>query len=149
MKKNAGIRVGVAAGLIATSALVGMVAQPEAQAGRGHRNGFSVADVRGSYGVVEWGTLQGQDWTEIAVIDSDGAGQMEIDFIGNIGGVTGVSGTLTCTYDVAPNGLGTMDCSGDEEVLVDFVLVDNAREIRFITAPGDVGLQAIGTARRQ
>lgn len=150
MTKSRIVRIGLLTGLIAASAAGGMLLKGEASASRGHhRNGFSVADVRGNYGVIEWGTIQGQVWTETAIISADGEGTMSIDFIGNIANVTPVAGILPCTYDVKPNGMGRMECTGEENITVDFVLVDNAREIRFITAPGAHGVQALGTARLQ
>jgi hypothetical protein len=130
-----------------------MALQGEASAFRGnhqHRGGFSVADVRGNYGVIEWGFVHGENWTETALISADGAGTMSIEFVGNIANVTPVSGILPCTYDVQTNGMGQMVCTGEgEDIVVDFVLVDSAREIRFMTAPGAHGVQALGTARLQ
>lgn len=151
MTRNRIARIGLLTGLIVASAVGGMMLQGEARAFRGHRGkGFSVADVRGNYGVIEWGFVHGESWTETAIINADGAGTMSIDFVGNIANVTPVSGTLPCSYDVQPNGMGQMVCTGEgEDIVVDFVLVDKAREIRFITAPGAHGVQALGTARLQ
>jgi hypothetical protein len=151
MTKTRIVRTGLLTGLILASAAGGMMLQGEASAFRGqHRNGFSVADVRGNYGVIEWGFVNGESWTETALIQADGAGTMSIEFIGNIANHTPVAGTLPCTYDVRTNGMGQMVCTGEgEAIIVDFVLVDNAREIRFMTAPGGHGVQALGTARLQ
>jgi len=150
MTKFSIVRAGLLAGLVVASAAVGMLLQGEAHASRGHNHNFSVADVRGSYGVLQWGTIQGVDWTQIARISADGAGGLSIDFVGNIGDVTAVSGSTPCTYDVQHDGMGSMECAGEDgNVTVHFVIVDNGREIRFITAAGAQGAQAIGTARRQ
>lgn len=150
MTKSNFVRAGLLAGLVVVSAAGGMLHQGEAHASRGHNHNFSVGDVRGRYGVLQWGTIQGLDWTQIARITANGAGDLTIDFVGNIGNITAVSGSTPCTYDVEPNGMGSMDCQAEDgEVSVHFVIVDKGSEIRFITAAGAEDAQAIGTARRQ
>src|SRR5215208_7018982 len=79
---------------------------PPYTAGNNGSPRFSVRDIRGSYGMLETGKAEGQDFIEVAVVKADGAGHATIEAIETIGGQIGLKDTLTCTYTVTLNGLG-------------------------------------------
>lgn len=138
--------------VMASGFLGGMVSNGPAEAYGDHRQRtFSNEDFRGNYGMLELGRVaEGDQWMEVAIIRADGRRNIVIEWIGNIGGHTGLNGTTNCTYQVQPSGMGHMDCIGEggEEIGGDFVLSDRGREVSLITTPSEHGL-AWGTARLQ
>ena len=118
---------------------------------------FSNADVRGSYGSQFDGFIS----TPAGTAPVAAVGRFVADGEGTIrDGVRTLSvngqilhQTLTCTYDVAPDGTGTATChvrtdgvpSGTEHF--DFVIVDNGAEAFFTST--DPGFTIRGEAKRQ
>ena len=149
-------RVGLLALLTGTAVAGATLRGSEARAhgddrDRDRAGPFSNRDFRGSYGMLENGQAGGLPFVEISVVRSDGAGHITIEAIGNIGGQIPVKGTLNCTYQVRPNGMGHMDChdvKSGEETGADFVLIDGGREVTIITTPNPAGY-TYSTAKRQ
>jgi hypothetical protein len=146
-------RIGLATLFIATGLVGGIMWTGSAQANRedGRHGGFSNRDFRGAYGMLELGQVEGQTFLEIARVVSDGNGRVAIEAIGNIGGQTGFTSTLSCTYEVRNTGMGRMSCKDDnsgEVTDADFVLSDGGREVKIITTPNPHGY-TYSTARRQ
>lgn len=121
-----------------------LVAVPTAQADRE----FSNADLRGRYGWTLEGTFFATSLDAIRQFTADGQGTFAGEGTVNAG-AGGFQHTFVCSYAVKPNGTGTATCDveflGKENFA--FVLIDEGREVRFIsTTPGVI---IHGVARTQ
>ena len=117
--------------------------------------GFSVKDVRGSYGFSFQGQIVGVGPVgAVGLITADGEGNVT-DAVRtiSINGVP-VTQTFTCSITVDPDGTGSAVCPLDDPLpgtppveTFDFVLEDKARSFRIVgTTPGIV---VVGSGREQ
>jgi len=112
---------------------------------------FSARDFNGNYGMLETGKAEGADFIEVALVRADGAGALTIEFVATLGAELRIESSVTCTYEVKPNGMGAMFCIDDNSGQAtdgDFVLSDGGREVKIITRPNEAGWTT-AVARRQ
>ena len=141
MNIDALCRAGLLAILTSGAVVGGLLGGRRALANGEGASGFSKRDFRGNYGMFEIGNVEGLPFIETSRVSVDGAGGMVIDAIGNFGGVRALKVTLSCTYDIRPNGMGHMVCHDPtgEETSADLVLIDGGREVKLITTPSPAG----------
>jgi hypothetical protein len=114
-------------------------------------NGFTERSLEGNWGILSSGVVLVDDkevpTAVVGPFSFDGKGECSHSFTGNFGGETFAGTTEECTYEVNPDGTGTITFSfeGVEETFK-FVLVDGANEFRFITLGQAVDS---GVAKRQ
>lgn len=127
-----------------------------AYVGNGHAaSRFSNRSLKGTYGFAGSGTLVGGT-VQAAVVglnSFDRAGGCRITArINAFGAVTPVSST-SCSYSVNPDGTGSLKVIFDVPLLAgpftsDFVIVDNANEIRFVLSDPTGLTVATGVSKR-
>ena len=109
---------------------------------------FSNADLRGPYGWALEGTFAGNSLVAIRQFTADGVGKFSGEGTINLG-TGGFQTTFDCSYFVKPNGAGTATCEvvelGRENFA--FVLIDEGREVRFISVSDKAVIR--GIARKQ
>jgi hypothetical protein len=117
---------------------------------------FSVRTLKRTYGLSGSGTLLGGT-VQAAIVGVNSfnrAGGCAISAqINAFGTVTPVSST-SCSYTVNPDGTGVLRVTFDTPPYTgpfrsDFVIVDNAKEIRFMLSDQSGGTVATGVAKRQ
>lgn len=115
---------------------------------RGADRKFSNADLRGPYGWALEGTFGMTSLDVIRQFTADGQGTFSGEGTVNTG-AGGLQHTFICKYSVKPNGTGTATC--DVEFLgrenFAFVLIDEGKEVRFISSTPGVIIH--GVARKQ
>lgn len=125
--------------------------------GTSHASGrFTLRSLRGVYGFSGSGTLFGGT-VQAAVVglnSFDGAGGCRITARLNAGGMVTSLTSATCSYTVNPDGTGSTTVTFNEPPFgpfrSDFVIVDQAKELRFVLS--DLfggGTVASGVAKRQ
>jgi hypothetical protein len=138
--------------MVLTSILIFGLAgnQSDAQAA-----GFTDKRIQGDWGFSAAGTIlppalpAATPAAAVGIMAFDGMGGCSITDTINIGGTSASRTSTTCTYSVNPDGSGSLSAlfPGDPgPTPLSFVMVDNAKEIRFIRT--DLGV-ASGVARRQ
>lgn len=137
--------------MVLTGILFGITgAQAEIQ-GAGYTN----KRIHGNWGFSASGTIvppalpAATPAAAVGIITFDGEGGCSISDTINIGGTSASRTSTTCTYSVNPDGSGSLSAlfPGDPgPTPLSFVIVDNAKEIRFIRT--DLGV-ASGVASRQ
>lgn len=116
---------------------------------------FDAASVEGDWGFSASGTIlppalpAATPAVAVGTLSFDGIGSCTLSDTINIGGVSASRTSTSCSYTVNPDGTGTITVllPGDPgPTPLSFVLVDKARELRFIRT--DLGV-ASGVAKRQ
>lgn len=117
--------------------------------------GFTNQRIRGNWGFSAAGTIlppalpATTPAAAVGIMTFDGTGGCSITDTINIGGMSASRTSTTCTYSVYPDGSGSLSAlfPGDPgPTPLSFVIVGNAKEIRFIRT--DLGV-ASGVASRQ
>lgn len=117
--------------------------------------GFTNRSIQGDWGFSASGTIlppalpAATPAAAVGIMTFDGMGGCSISDTINIGGTSASRTSTTCTYNVNPDGSGSLSAlfPGDPgPTPLSFVIVDKAKEIRFIRT--DLGV-ASGVARRQ
>ena len=114
-------------------------------------NGFTERSLEDNWGFSAHGVhLEDDKETPVVVVglfSFDGKGECSHSFTGNLGGETFAGTAEECTYEVNPDGTGTITFSAQgEERVHPFVLVDKANEFHFIERGSEV---ISGVAKRQ
>jgi hypothetical protein len=116
---------------------------------------FSRRSLKGTYGFSGAGTLFGGavQATVVGLNSFDRAGGCVITARINGGGLVTPLTTATCSYGVNSNGTGWIHVTFNEPpfgpFVSDFVIVDEARELRFILSDASGGTVASGVAKKQ
>jgi hypothetical protein len=119
-------------------------------------NTASLRTLKGTYGLSGSGTLLGGT-VQAAIVGVnafDRAGGCAIRArINAFGSVTPVNST-SCSYTVRADGTGVLQVTFDNPLFAgpfrsDFVIVDNAKELRFMLSDPSGGTVATGVAKRQ
>ena len=120
--------------------------------GQAGRTGFTNASVKGKWGGTFEGNIAGQPFAAIGVVRLDGEGKCYVKGFANIGD-TGASrsDTNSCSYNVNPNGLGSVTISSSDKRITDmtfkFVLTRGGNAGYFVSS--NRGTLVSGEATRQ
>lgn len=101
-------------------------------------NGFIASSIEDSWGFSAQGVSLPQDDHEpihgasVGLFSFDGKGACSYSFTRNFGGTSATGTAEACTYEVHPEGTGTITLTIEsEEEALSFVIVDNKKEFRF------------------
>jgi hypothetical protein len=151
------IAAAIVAALSAVAAITLTARKSDAREGGGVGH-FSNKTIAGQWGfgstVGEFlppATPQPTPAAAIGRIFFDGDGNCQVESITNVGGTTVHLTSSSCTYTVDPSGFGSSEATFPGApipgpVPVSFVIVDEAREIRFVNTSSIIGTF---TAKRQ
>ena len=122
-------KLAIIAGTMAGAALAGAPAEA---------GGFTAANVRGAYGYTLTGTVgdPATSYVESGRIVADGRGNLTAEGTAVVGGVTVLSISYVCTYNVTQTGILSADCSsGRGQSQFVGPILDSGLEARYIALP--------------